>query len=152
CTLAGDKHVVRREHWDIVKDGCIVCYSGHFDNVLDLVSLGELCGAPREVRPLVHEYVLPGDRRVFVLAEGRLVNLGCAEGHPAAVMDMSFANQAGAAEYMTANASSLAPGVYDVPRAIDEEIARLKLAAMGVHIDTLTAEQDAYLHAWQHGT
>lgn len=152
CTLTGDMHVVGAEHWEVIKDGCIVCNSGHFDIELDLESLAAKAASKRDVRPFVEEYVLPDGRRVFVLAQGRLVNLGAAEGHPASVMDMSFANQALAAEYMVVNSASLQNQVYVVPQDIDDEIARLKLAAMGVNIDTLTAAQDKYLKSWQHGT
>ncbi|MCC7491744.1 MAG: adenosylhomocysteinase [Fimbriimonadaceae bacterium] len=151
CTLTGDKHVVRREHWESMKDGCIVCNSGHFDIELDLVSLGELASSVRSVRPFVQEYQLP-DRKIFVLAEGRLVNLGAAEGHPAAVMDMSFANQATSAEYMAQHAGQLKPDVYGVPADLDALVARLKLEAMGIAIDVLTPEQEAYLTSWHEGT
>ncbi|NUP99306.1 MAG: adenosylhomocysteinase [Armatimonadetes bacterium] len=152
CTLTGDKHVVRREHWEVLKDGCIVCNSGHFDIELDLVALRELASGVREVRPFVEEYKLAGGRRVFVLAQGRLVNLGAAEGHPAAVMDMSFANQATAAEFMAQNSGTLKPQVYSVPAELDALVARLKLESMGILIDTLTADQEHYLKSWQEGT
>ncbi len=152
CTLTGDKHVVRREHWAAIKDGCIVCNSGHFDIELDLVALRDLAVATRAARPFVEEFQLPGGKRVFVLAEGRLVNLGAAEGHPAAVMDMSFANQATSAEYMAQHGGDLQPQVYSVPAELDALVARLKLQAMGVNIDTLTAEQAEYLRSWQEGT
>ena len=152
CTLTGNKHVVRREHWAAIKDGCIVCNSGHFDNELDLVALRDMSDTVQDARPFVEEYRLKSGRRVFVLAEGRLVNLGAAEGHPAAVMDMSFANQATAAEYMAANAGSLLPQVYPVPTELDELVAQLKLAAMGVDIDILTPEQELYLRSWEEGT
>ncbi len=152
CTLTGDKHVVRGEHWQTIKDGCIVCNSGHFDIELDLVALAELASGVREVRPFVQEYALAGGKRVYVLAEGRLVNLGAAEGHPAAVMDMSFANQATSAEYMAQHAGTLQPAVYSVPEELDAMVARLKLEAMGVEIDTLTAEQEKYLNDWHEGT
>ena len=152
CTLTGDKAVVRGEHWQAIKDGCIVCNSGHFDNELDLVALGEMATSKREARAFVDEYKLPDGRKVYVLAEGRLVNLGAAEGHPAAVMDMSFANQALSAEYMVQHAATLPKNVFPVPEHLDKEIARLKLAAMGIEIDVLTAEQEEYLRSWQHGT
>jgi adenosylhomocysteinase len=152
CTLTGDMGVVREEHWKALKDGCIVCNSGHFDNELDLVSLAGLAVSRRMARPFVEEFTLADGRKVYVLAEGRLVNLGCAEGHPAAVMDMSFANQALSAEYLTQHEGELPKNVFPVPEHLDKEIARLKLEAMGVHIDTLTAEQEIYLRSWQHGT
>ncbi len=152
CTLTGDKHVVAGEHWEVIKDGCIVCNSGHFDIELDLKGLAAMAASVRPVRPFVQEYKLPDGRRVFVLAEGRLVNLGAAEGHPASVMDMSFANQATAAEYMTQNAGSLEPRVYGVPAELDAEVARLKLESLGVTIDQLTPEQEKYLKSWTEGT
>ena len=152
CTLTGDCDVVRDIHWDVLKDSCIVCNSGHFDNELDLVTLAATAKSHRMARPFVDEYTMPDGRRIYVLAEGRLVNLGCAEGHPAAVMDMSFANQALSAEYMKAECDNLPKNVFAVPEHLDKEIARLKLAAMGVTIDVLTAKQEEYLKSWQHGT
>ncbi|HAZ62222.1 MAG TPA: adenosylhomocysteinase [Armatimonadetes bacterium] len=152
CTLTGDMSVVRDIHWRALKDGCIVCNSGHFDNELDLAALGQMAASRREARPFVEEYNMPDGRRIYVLAEGRLVNLGAAEGHPASVMDMSFANQALSAEYMKQHGAGLQNTVYPVPADLDAEIARLKLEAMGVTIDVLTAEQEAYLRSWQHGT
>src|SRR5438094_5761550 len=135
-----------------MKDGAIVCNSGHFDLELNLVALRELSAAPTQVRPFVEEYKLKSGNRIIVLGEGRLINLAAAEGHPAAVMDMSFANQALCAEYMAKNASTLENKVYDVPSAIDAEVARLKLKAMGIEIDTLTEEQQRYLTSWEEGT
>lgn len=152
CTLTGDKHVVSKAHFEQMNDGCIVCNSGHFDIELDLVGLAELAESITDVRPFTQQYKLADGRRIYVLAEGRLVNLGAAEGHPASVMDMSFANQATAAEYMAKHADSLTPNVYDVPQELDNEVARLKLAALGVQIDTLTAEQQKYLTSWTEGT
>jgi len=152
CTLTGDKHVVSKAHFEQMNDGCIVCNSGHFDIELDLVGLAELAESVTDVRPFTQQYTLADGRRVYVLAEGRLVNLGAAEGHPASVMDMSFANQAMAAEYMAKHADSLQPAVYDVPKDLDDEVARLKLAALGVQIDVLTAEQHRYLTSWTEGT
>ena len=152
CTLTGDKHVVSKEHFAAINDGCIVCNSGHFDIELDLVGLKELSTDVSDVRPFTQQYRLKDGRRVNVLAEGRLVNLGAAEGHPASVMDMSFANQATAAEYMAKHADDLKPQVYGVPEELDAEVARLKLAALGVDIDTLTAEQQKYLSSWTEGT
>jgi adenosylhomocysteinase len=151
-TATGDIHVIREEHFRAMRDGAIMCNSGHFDVELDLPALKKLAGGRvRRVRQNVEEYDL-GDRRVHVLAEGRLVNLSAAEGHPAAVMDMSFANQALCAEWLRSNHATLAKGVYDVPEAIDQEVARLKLAAVGVVLDPLTPEQAKYMASWQHGT
>ena len=153
-TVTGNRDVLRREHFEVMKDGAILANSGHFDIEIDLQTLGELAGTERrrEVRPMVEEFLLDGDRRVLVVAEGRLVNLGAAEGHPAEVMDMSFANQALAAEWALKQGSSLSPAVYDVPRDIDKEIARLKLDTMGVQVDRLTPEQEEYLNSWTVGT
>jgi adenosylhomocysteinase len=135
-----------------MKDGAIIANSGHFNCEINIPHLREKSVSSREVRPLVEEFVLADGRRIFLLADGRLVNLACAEGHPANVMDMSFANQALSAEYMVANHASLAPGVYPVPAEIDAGIAKLKLETMGVRIDTLTAEQEKYLASWNEGT
>ena len=153
-TVTGNRDVLRREHFEVMKDGAILANSGHFDIEIDLQTLGELAGTERrrEVRPMVEEFLLDGDRRVLVVAEGRLVNLGAAEGHPAEVMDMSFANQALAAEWALKQGSSLSPAVYDVPRDIDKEIARLKLDTMGVQVDRLTPAQEEYLNSWTVGT
>jgi len=151
-TATGDIHVIRAEHFKVMRDGAIMANSGHFDCEIDLPALNELAGERvREVRDNVVEYTI-GDRRVHVLAEGRLVNLSAAEGHPAAVMDMSFANQALCAEYLRGKHKDLVNGVYDVPEEIDVEVARLKLAAMGIVLDPLTPEQAEYLSSWQHGT
>src|SRR5450759_2423361 len=151
-TATGDIHVIRAEHFKVMRDGAIMANSGHFDCEIDLPALNELAGdRVREVRDNVVEYTI-GDRRVHVLAEGRLVNLSAAEGHPAAVMDMSFANQALCAEYLRGKHKDLANGVYDVPEEIDVEVARLKLAALGIVLDPLTPEQVEYLSSWQHGT
>jgi adenosylhomocysteinase len=151
-TATGDIHVIRAEHFKVMCDGAITCNSGHFDVELDLPALKALAGGRvREVRHNVEEYDL-GDRRINVLAEGRLVNLSAAEGHPAAVMDMSFANQALSAEYLKIHHAELARGVYDVPAEIDQEVARLKLTAMGITLDPLTQEQAEYMRSWQHGT
>jgi adenosylhomocysteinase len=151
-TVTGNINVLRMEHFRAMKDGAIVANSGHFNVELDLESLQKEAKSVREVRPFVQEFVLEGGKRVFVLGEGRLINLASAEGHPASVMDMSFANQALGIEYLLTHAKELKPTVYPIPKALDEEIARLKLAALGVKIDTLTAEQSAYLASWQHGT
>lgn len=152
CTLTGDTRVIRREHFLRMKDGAIVANSGHFNVELDLESLGEMALSKREVRPFVEEYLLPNGRRIYVLAEGRLVNLAAAEGHPSGVMDMSFANQALSVEYLVSRAGKLASEVYPVPAEIDRLIARLKLNSMGVRIDRLTREQKHYLRSWTEGT
>jgi adenosylhomocysteinase len=152
-TLTGNLHVLRREHFARMKDGAIICNSGHFNVEINLPELKEIAESVRPVRAQVEEYVLrDGGRRVFVLGEGRLINLAAAEGHPASVMDMSFANQALCAEYVRQRAEDLSPQVYDVPREIDETVARLKLAALGVEIDPLTPQQEQYLDSWTMGT
>jgi adenosylhomocysteinase len=151
-TATGNLNVFRREHFAVMRDGAILANSGHFDAELELRALGELAGGRvREARRDVQEYDL-GDRKLYVVAEGRLVNLGAAEGHPAAVMDMSFAGQALSAEYVAKEHGSLTAQVYTVPEAIDREIARLKLVALGVHIDPMTDEQARYVTSWQEGT
>jgi len=152
CTLTGDINVIRLEHMEKMKDGAIISNSGHFDVELDLKSLRAAAKKRRMIRDFVEEFTLEGGRRVYVLAEGRLVNLAAAEGHPSAVMDMSFANQALCAEYMVKNAKKLQNQVYPVPGDIDREIARLKLQAMGIKIDRLTPEQKKYLSSWEMGT
>jgi adenosylhomocysteinase len=151
-TLTGNLNVLRREHFAVMPDGAILCNSGHFNDELDLGALRDMTVATREVRPLVVEHTMADGRRLYVIADGRLVNLASAEGHPAAVMDMSFANQALAAEYIAAAHRELNKQVYPVPAPIDADIARLKLASMGVSIDSLTPEQVAYLASWQSGT
>jgi adenosylhomocysteinase len=151
-TVTGDINVIDSPAFDQMKDGAIIANSGHFNCEINIAHLREKAASVREVRPLVEEFTMADGRQIFLLADGRLVNLSCAEGHPASVMDMSFANQALGAEYLVANAASLKPGVYPVPAEIDAEIARLKLATMGVEIDTLTAEQEKYLNSWQSGT
>ncbi len=152
-TSTGNKNVVDRRHFEALKDGAIVCNSGHFNVELNIPALAKMAvGAPRRVRPFVDEYTLPDGRRIHILAEGRLVNLSAAEGHPSAVMDMSFANQALNAEYMLAHADELQNIVYAVPEDIDQAIAKLKLQATGIKIDVLTPEQIAYLDSWQEGT
>jgi len=151
-TATGDINVIDTHHFEAMKNGAIVCNSGHFNVELNLSGLQELCGGePRLVRPFVEEYTLRG-KAIYVLAEGRLVNLSAAEGHPASVMDMSFANQALGAEYMLKNASEMKPGVYTIPYEVDQEIASLKLQGMGIDIDVLTPEQDRYLNQWEDGT
>ncbi len=153
-TVTGNKHVIRKEHFAAMKSGAIVCNSGHFNVELDLPGLEELSLKRRKVRPFVEEFELHGGRKVNVLGEGRLINLAAAEGHPAAVMDMSFANQALAAEMLAASAKGdrLAVGVHRVAEDLDREVARLKLAAMGVSLEVLTPEQKKYLDSWQEGT
>ena len=152
CTVTGDINVIRKEHFELMKDGAIVANSGHFNVELDLKGLETITKAKREIRDFTVEHTLPDGRCVYVLGEGRLINLAAAEGHPSSVMDMSFANQALCAEYMKNNAASLKQQVYEVPLDIDAMVARLKLAAMGVQIDTLTAEQEKYLNSWDMGT
>jgi len=152
-TVTGDTGVIRREHFELMKDGAILANSGHFDVEIDKSALRELAtGGVRRLREFVDEYTLADGRRINLLGEGRLVNLAAAEGHPAAVMDMSFADQALAVEWMVKNHATLEKKVYPVPVEIDREVARLKLRAMNVEIDQLTAEQDEYLHSWQQGT
>src|SRR5712671_4534912 len=151
-TVTGNKSVIRSEHFEVMKNGAVVCNSGHFNVEIDIPALEKLSNGKREVRPLVDEYVLKGNRKVYLLGEGRLVNLATAEGHPAAVMDMSFANQALSAEYLLKNYKTLKPQVYVVPEHLDREIARLKLESMGHKLDKLTPEQEHYLASWQEGT
>jgi adenosylhomocysteinase len=151
-TVTGNKSVIRKEHFRVMPDGALVCNSGHFNVELDIPALRALAKSKRTVKPLVDEYLMRNGRRVYVLGEGRLINLACAEGHPASVMDMSFANQALAAEHLVKHARKLEKKVYRVPLAIDREIARLKLASMGIAIDRLTPEQKRYLASWQEGT
>jgi adenosylhomocysteinase len=152
CTATGDKHVLAGQHLEVMKDGAIICNTGHFNVEIDIPALRALAQDTREARNFVEEFTLADGRRLYLLAEGRLVNISAAEGHPAIVMDMSFANQALATEYAVEHASELENKVYPVPVAIDEEIARLKLATMGAEIDTLTAEQSKYLASWDEGT
>ena len=151
-TVTGNRHVIDRDHFAAMKDGAIVCNSGHFDLELNLVALRELSGEPVDVRPFVQEYKMKNGNRVMVLGEGRLINLAAAEGHPASVMDMSFANQALSVEYLVKNKGKLDPGVHLLPKEVDTEIASLKLRALGISIDTLTAEQLEYISSWETGT
>jgi adenosylhomocysteinase len=152
-TSTGDINVIDRQHFEVMKDGAIVANSGHFNVEINIPALAEMAvEPPRRVRPFVDEYTLPDGRRIFLLADGRLVNLAAAEGHPSAVMDMSFANQSLCAEYMMRHADELERKVYTVPEEIDQEIARIKLRAMGVKIDVLTPEQEKYLASWEEGT
>ncbi|HXV95736.1 MAG TPA: adenosylhomocysteinase [Gaiellaceae bacterium] len=152
CTATGDKNVIARAAIERLKDGAILCNTGHFNVEIEIPALHELAVATREARREVEEFEFADGRRAYLIGEGRLVNLAAAEGHPAAVMDMSFANQALSAEYVVANAAELEPRVYVVPEEIDREIARLKLESMGVQIDVLTEEQATYLASWDEGT
>ena len=151
-TVTGNKHVIRPEHFSVMKDGAMVCNSGHFDIEIDLKSLGATATGVKEVRNFTQEYKMPDGKSIIVLGEGRLVNLAAAEGHPSAVMDMSFANQALACEYLVKNQGKLEPGMHSIPTEVDQEIATLKLKAMGIEIDTLTAEQEEYINSWTVGT
>ena len=151
-TVTGNKSVIRREHFQVMKDGAVVANSGHFNVELDLPAIAAMAIGKRQTREFVDEYTLPDKRKIYVLGEGRLINLVAAEGHPAVVMDMSFANQALCVEYLVKHARQLAPNVYPVPAEIDQNVARLKLASMGVSIDKLTPEQEEYLASWSEGT
>ena len=151
-TVTGDKHVVDTHHMAVMKSDAIVANSGHFDVEINVAGLAEMSTSRRTVRPFLEEFVQKDGRKLYLLGEGRLINLASAEGHPASVMDMSFANQALAAEYMKDNAATLEARVYSVPDDIDAEIARLKLESMGIKIDTLTEEQETYLSSWEEGT
>lgn len=151
-TVTGNKHVIRKEHFLVMKDGAMVCNSGHFDIEIDLKALGELATEVLEVRPFTVQHKLNNGKSVIVLGEGRLINLAAAEGHPSAVMDMSFANQALACEYLVKNQGKLTGDIYSIPEELDKEIARLKLAAMGISMDTLTADQIEYINSWTMGT
>jgi adenosylhomocysteinase len=151
-TSTGDINVIDRHHLEVMKDGAIVANSGHFNVEINIPALEEMAVEKRQPRAFVDQYWLPDGRRIHLLGEGRLVNLVAAEGHPASVMDMSFANQALGAVYMLRNADKLEKKVYVIPEEVDQEIARLKLEAMGVRIDTLTPDQERYLASWQEGT
>jgi adenosylhomocysteinase len=151
-TVTGDKHVISREHFEVMKDGAVVANSGHFDVEIDIPALRELSVSQSVARPMVEQFDLADGRRVYLLAQGRLLNLAAAEGHPASVMDMSFANQALAAEHAAKNHGTLEKRVYTVPRELDDEVARLKLDSMGISIDSLTEEQQHYLSSWDQGT
>jgi adenosylhomocysteinase len=151
-TVTGNKHVIRGEHFDVMKDGAIVCNSGHFDLELDLKYLASKAKEIKDVRPFTEEYKLTSGKSVVVLGQGRLINLAAAEGHPSAVMDMSFANQALAVEYLVKNKGKLTPGLHSIPVEVDQEIARLKLQAMGIFIDSLTKDQIEYINSWTSGT
>jgi adenosylhomocysteinase len=151
-TVTGNKSVLAHDHFEKMNDGAVVCNSGHFNVEIDIPALEKLSSSKKEARPFVDEYTMKDGRKIYLLGEGRLINLAAAEGHPAVVMDMSFANQALASEYMVKNAKSLKPQVYAVPEHIDQEIAKLKLASMNVSVDKLTAEQEHYLASWSEGT
>jgi len=152
-TLTGDMHVIAEEHLKIMKDGAVVCNSGHFDIEIDIKALTKLASrVEKNVRNFVDAYVLPGGKRIYLLGEGRLVNLAAAEGHPASVMDMSFATQALASEWAVKVRKTLTPKVYEVPVAVENWVAKLKLGSMGIRIDTLSKEQATYLSSWDHGT
>jgi adenosylhomocysteinase len=151
-TVTGDKHVIDKHHIEVMKDGAVLSNSGHFNVEINIPSLEEMAVKKRRIRGFVDEYTLKDGRHIFLLGEGRLINLAAAEGHPASVMDMSFANQALCLEYIVKNMQQLEAKVYGVPEAIDKQIARLKLESMGVKIDSLTAEQEQYLNSWQEGT
>ena len=151
-TLTGDVNVIDAHHFAVMKDGAILSNSGHFNAEINIPALQKLSSSRREVRPFVEEYIIARGKKIYLLGEGRLINLAAAEGHPASVMDMSFANQALAAEFIVQNKGTLENRVYSMPDNIDTEIARLKLATMGIAIDTLTAEQKKYLASWQEGT
>ncbi len=152
-TLTGDMHVIAKEHLGLMKDGAVICNSGHFDVEIDLKALRQMAvKKEKSVRNYVDAYTLPGGKRIYLLGEGRLINLAAAEGHPASVMDMSFATQALASEWAVKNTKKLKPQVYNVPKQIEDWVAQLKLASMGIHIDKLTKEQEAYLSSWTIGT
>jgi adenosylhomocysteinase len=152
CTLTGDINVLRPEHFRIMKDNAVICNSGHFNVEIDIPGLKKMSRGKRKVREFVDEYTLKNGKKINLLAEGRLINLSAAEGHPAVVMDMSFANQALSVEYLVKSGKTLQREVYVVPEKIDSEIARLKLQSMGIKIDKLTPEQKKYLASWEMGT
>ena len=151
-TVTGNKNVLAGEHFERMKDGAVLCNSGHFNVEIDIPTLEKMSSAKRPARPFVEEYAMKDGRKLYLLGEGRLINLASAEGHPAAVMDMSFANQALSVEYMLKHSSELGPQVYSVPELIDRHIAKLKLETMGVQVDKLTPEQEQYLASWSEGT
>ena len=151
-TVTGGRHTIGRQHLEIMADGAILANSGHFNVEIDIPALEDLAVSHRQVRPYVEEYVLNDGRKLYLLGEGRLINLAAAEGHPSAVMDMSFANQALCVEYIVKNHGELAPQVYSVPKETDEEVGRLKLHSMGIQIDSLTPEQQRYQESWEEGT
>lgn len=152
CTVTGDIKVIRKEHFDRMKDGAIVCNSGHFNVEIDIEALEGMAVGKRFIRSMVEEYTTADGRRITLLGEGRLINLASAEGHPSSVMDMSFANQALASEFLVRNGKGLSKQVHKLPADLDNEIAKLKLESMGIRIDALTAEQQHYLASWEMGT
>jgi adenosylhomocysteinase len=151
-TLTGGLKAVGAQHMEVMKDGAIVANSGHFNVEIDIPALEEMSKEKRNVRPFVDEYRMDDGRRIYLLGEGRLINLAAAEGHPASVMDMSFAGQSLSVEYMVKNAGDMTPGVYPVPRDLDTGVASLKLRSMGIEIDTLSPDQKRYLESWEEGT
>jgi adenosylhomocysteinase len=151
-TSTGDKNVVDRDDFAVMKDGCVIANSGHFNVEINIPALEEMSVSTREIRAFTQEYAMPDGRRIYLLGDGRLINLAAAEGHPSSVMDMSFANQALSAEYLVQHGRTLQNQVYSVPADIDRQVAQLKLAAMGVEIDVLTEEQESYLNSWEAGT
>ena len=151
-TIAGDKNVIDKTHLQLMRDGAILANSGHFNVEINIPALEDMARSKRQIRPFVDEYTLDDGRHLYLLGEGRLINLAAAEGHPASVMDMSFANQALCLEYMVENKEKLETKVYPVPQEIDKEIATLKLQSMGLSIDKLTPEQEKYLTSWEEGT
>jgi adenosylhomocysteinase len=151
-TVTGNKSILAHEHFERMKDGAVISNSGHFNVEIDIPALEKLASGRKHVRPFVEEFSMKDGRKIYLLGEGRLINLAAAEGHPASVMDMSFANQALASEYMVKNSSQLKPQVYSVPEAIDRQIAKLKLESMGIQVDKLTPDQEQYLASWSEGT
>ena len=151
-TVTGGRHTISGDHMAAMPDGALIANSGHFNVEIDIPALEAMSDSHREVRPFVEEYTTKDGRRLYLLGEGRLINLAAAEGHPSAVMDMSFANQALSVEYLVKNQGNLTPGVYVVPTATDQEVGRLKLESMGIHIDALTADQQRYQESWEEGT
>ncbi len=151
-TVTGNINVIAKEHFLLMQDKSILANAGHFDVEIQIKSLKALAKTQRQVKPLITEFVLGNEKRIFLLGDGRLVNLACAEGHPAEVMDLSFANQALSCEYIARNRDTLAPKVYKVPDVIDYQVAKLKLTSLGITIDRLSKQQHAYLNAWQEGT
>jgi len=151
-TVTGGLHTLSKAQMEVMSNGAIMANSGHFNVEIDIPSLEAMATSHRQVRPYVEEYTMPDGRRLYLLAEGRLINLSAAEGHPSAVMDMSFANQALGVEYLIQSQGKLEPGVYDVPMETDREVGRLKLQSLGISIDTLTEEQQRYQESWEEGT
>ncbi|NLI73196.1 MAG: adenosylhomocysteinase, partial [Euryarchaeota archaeon] len=151
-TATGNKDILRKEHMEVLKDGCVLGNSGHFDNEISKVALESLAGAPMRVRDMIDQYTFLDGRIAYLIAEGRLMNLAAGQGHPVEIMDMSFAIQALSLEYLVKNHKNMKPKVYDVPSELDQQVARTKLKVMDVHIDELTPEQIEYMEGWQEGT